>query len=270
MTTCASSRYSSSIIYSCVSSVYTFHGGAASAVPTCSLLNVGDISTTRSGTRPCCCCGDEILCVASLPPSASHARQDKQFLWLSLPVATHVIRPLLKVSPYFCRLQIDRMPVIKTASSSEKTATRAVGMDRSRIGRGREGGLRWSSTHRGMPALVCIPPLLLPVKHGRTPPTTPTPNSTRLIVLPAAVGRKLQYSSSRLAVCIIEPLVCVRYSCCPPRRPLFVLSRFAVFFHSDQSNNDWGFKLTSSACVSAPEELDEAKSEVRKRSAIPW
>lgn len=41
-----------------------------------------------------------------------------------------------------------------------------------------------------------------------------------------------------------------------------------MFFHTDQSNNDWGFKLTSSACVSAPEELDEAKSEVRKNAQI--
>lgn len=49
-----------------------------------------------------------------------------------------------------------------------------------------------------------------------------------------------------------------------------LLFRFAVFFHTDQSNNDWGFKLTSSACVSAPEELDEDKSEVRNRPHTSW
>ncbi|CAN0181713.1 unnamed protein product [Pylaiella littoralis] len=55
-------------------------------------------------------------------------------------------------------------------------------------------------------------------------------------------------------------------------RPPLVIDapRFAVFFHTDQSNNDWGFKLTSSACVSAPEELDEAKSEASTANLNPF
>ncbi len=39
---------------------------------------------------------------------------------------------------------------------------------------------------------------------------------------------------------------------------------FAVLFRSDQSNNDWGFKMIAAACVAAPEEVDQDKNEVRK------
>lgn len=79
----------------------------------------------------------------------------------TLPVAINVILPVLRVSPSFCLMKTDRMPAIKMAPASEKTATRAVGMDRSRIGRGREEGLPWSLTHRGKPVVVCLPPFFI-------------------------------------------------------------------------------------------------------------
>lgn len=45
---------------------------------------------------------------------------------------------------------------------------------------------------------------------------------------------------------------------------------FVVYFHTDQSNNDWGFKMTSAACVSAPEEIDEDKSEASTANLNPF
>lgn len=63
-------------------------------------------------------------------------------------------------------------------------------------------------------------------------------------------------------------LVGFRYPFCALQSRLSVLSSFAVFFHTDQSNNDWGFKMSSLACVAAPEEADEEKSEVRNIPAI--
>ncbi|CAN0490208.1 unnamed protein product, partial [Ectocarpus sp. 12 AP-2014] len=45
---------------------------------------------------------------------------------------------------------------------------------------------------------------------------------------------------------------------------------FAVFFHTDQSNNDWGFKMSSLACVAAPEEADEEKSEASPANLNPF
>ena len=55
-------------------------------------------------------------------------------------------------------------------------------------------------------------------------------------------------------------------------RPPLVINApsFVVLFRSDQSNNDWGFKMTSAACVSAPEELDEDKSEASTANLNPF
>lgn len=44
-----------------------------------------------------------------------------------------------------------------------------------------------------------------------------------------------------------------------------LLISFGVYFHTDQSNNDWGFRMTSAACVASPEEIDEDTNEVRTR-----
>ncbi|CAN0118223.1 unnamed protein product, partial [Ectocarpus sp. 12 AP-2014] len=55
-------------------------------------------------------------------------------------------------------------------------------------------------------------------------------------------------------------------------RPPLVINApsFAVFFHTDQSNNDWGFKMSSLACVAAPEEADEEKSEASPANLNPF
>lgn len=100
--------------------------------------------TTRSGKRRSWCCRDHSLCFVCLPPSASYTHRIGEranitiFCKWALPGAAHAIRSLVRVlKPLFvgCRLEIDRMSATKTASASEKIATRAVGMDRSRIGR---------------------------------------------------------------------------------------------------------------------------------------
>eukprot|EP00752_Nemacystus_decipiens_P002251 g2132.t2 len=55
------------------------------------------------------------------------------------------------------------------------------------------------------------------------------------------------------------------------RPPLIINApSFVVYFHTDQSNNDWGFKMTSAACVSAPEELDEDKNEASTANLNPF
>ncbi|CAM9143892.1 unnamed protein product [Scytosiphon promiscuus] len=55
------------------------------------------------------------------------------------------------------------------------------------------------------------------------------------------------------------------------RPPLIINApSFTIYFHTDQSNNDWGFKLTSAASVAAPEELDESTSEASKANLNPF
>lgn len=133
------------------------------------------------------CCRDQFLFFECLPPLTLYPRRIGQanfFSWGSLPT-----------SPFFCRLKIDRILATKTASASEKTATPAVGVDRSRIGRGWEEGLPWSSTHRGMPAVVCIPTVLFRAKTPAYPTHRPHPcfNTVHRYVTPAAARGNLQY-----------------------------------------------------------------------------